>query len=246
MMENKDIPMLIKKVVYIFWSTEKEKKKIHPKRRRFTSSSTSPTLWSLILLYNPFFPQTILPLSLSLYRLSEILLRAFFCGSKMNQYNAFVSREEMMGLDRSNDLVVCPKPRRVGVLANNLTRPLRLHMSQAAADLCDSEAGAELLDIIRRKEDNGTIGPYFLGSPPSRAANPLAQDARFRDEKINPLSPNSPLLQPNSSTAFPSPSPSSSRGCVRMKFGLKPPAVRVEGFDCLNRDRQSSSIPAMA
>lgn len=47
----------------------------------------------------------------------------------MNQYNAFVSREEeMMGLDRSNDLVVCPKPRRVGVLANNLTRPLRLHM----------------------------------------------------------------------------------------------------------------------
>ncbi|XP_033138818.1 uncharacterized protein LOC103847525 [Brassica rapa] len=165
----------------------------------------------------------------------------------MNQYNAFVSREEeMMGLDRSNDLVVCPKPRRVGVLANNLTRPLRLHMSQAAADLCDSEAGAELLDIIRRKEDNVTIGPYFLGSPPSRAANPLAQDARFRDEKINPLSPNSPLLQPNSSTAFPSPSPSSSRGCVRMKFGLKPPAVRVEGFDCLNRDRQSSSIPAMA
>ncbi|KAF2536283.1 hypothetical protein F2Q68_00022664 [Brassica cretica] len=174
----------------------------------------------------------------------------------MNQYNAqqkaSVSREEMMGLDRSNDLVVCPKPRRVGVLANNLTRPLRLHMSQAAADLCDSEAGAELLDIIRRKEDNGTIGPYFLGSPPSRAANPLAQDARFRDEKINPLSPNSPLLQPNSSTGFPSPSPStsssssSSRGCVRMKFGLKPPAVRVEGFDCLNRDRQSSSIPAMA
>ncbi|KAH0860732.1 hypothetical protein HID58_088993 [Brassica napus] len=171
----------------------------------------------------------------------------------MNQYNAqqnaFVSGEEMMGLDRSNDLVICPKPRRVGVLANNLTRPLRLHMSQAAADLCDSEAGAELLDIIRRKEDNGTIGPYFLGSPPSRAANPLAQDARFRDEKINPLSPNSPLLQPNSSTGFPSPSPStssSSRGCVRMKFGLKPPAVRVEGFDCLNRDRQSSSIPAMA
>ncbi|KAL0735773.1 hypothetical protein Bca4012_011983 [Brassica carinata] len=174
----------------------------------------------------------------------------------MNQYNlqqnAFMSREEMMGLDRNSkeDLVVCPKPRRVA----NLIRPLRLHMSQAAADLCDSKAGAELLDIIRRKEDNGTtIGqspPYFPGSPPSRAANPLAQDARFRDEKlIDPLSPNSPFLQPNSSTAFPSPSTSSSsssRGCVRMKFGLKPPAVRVEGFDCLNRDRQSSSIPAMA
>lgn len=53
----------------------------------------------------------------------------------MNQYNlqqknnAFMSRreEEMMGLDRSNkeDLVVCPKPRRVGLL---VTRPLRLHV----------------------------------------------------------------------------------------------------------------------
>ncbi|CAH2072632.1 unnamed protein product [Thlaspi arvense] len=177
------------------------------------------------------------------------------------QQNAFMSREEMMGFDRK-DLVVCPKPRRVGLLANSVIRPLRLHMSQAAADLCDSKAGAELLDIIRRKEDNGTIGqllsssvssspPYFPGSPPSRAANPLAQDARFRDEKLNPVSPNSPFLQPNSSTGFPSPSPSSSssssaRGCVRMKFGLKPPAVRVEGFDCLNRDRQNSSIPAMA
>ncbi|CAH8387723.1 unnamed protein product [Eruca vesicaria subsp. sativa] len=180
----------------------------------------------------------------------------------MNQYNfqqnAFMSREEMMGFDRSSskeDLVVCPKPQRV---ANLIRCPLRLHMSQtAAADLCDAKAGAELLDIIRRK-DNGTIGqlvssspPYFPGSPPSRAANPLAQDARFRDEKVNQLSPNSPFLQLNSSSAFPSPSPSSassssSRGCVRMKFGLKQPAVRVEGFDCLNRDRQSSSIPAMA
>lgn len=111
--------------------------------------------------------------------------------------------------------------------------------------------------------NNGPIGqllssspvsssPYFPGSPPSRAANPLAQDARFRDvEKLSPVSPNSPFLQPNSATAFPSPSASSSssssasssRGCVRMKFGLKPPAVRVEGFECLN---QNSGIPAMA
>ncbi|KAF2563885.1 hypothetical protein F2Q70_00014375 [Brassica cretica] len=117
-----------------------------------------------------------------------------------------------------------------------------------ATDLCDSKAGAELLDIIRRKEeDNGTIGqllsssppPYFPGSPP------LAQDARFRDEKLTPVSPNSSFLHPNSSsTSFPS--PFSSRGCRRMKFGLAPPAVRVEGFDCLSRERQNSSIPAMA
>jgi hypothetical protein len=31
-----------------------------------------------------------------------------------------------------------------------------------------------------------------------------------------------------------------------MSFGLKPAAVRVEGFDCLNRDRQNSSVPAVA
>lgn len=41
------------------------------------------------------------------------------------QNAAFMSREEMMGFD-CNDLVVCPKPRRVGV--GLLIRPLRLHM----------------------------------------------------------------------------------------------------------------------
>ncbi|KAL0885366.1 hypothetical protein Bca101_009348 [Brassica carinata] len=56
-----------------------------------------------------------------------------------------MSGEEMMGFDRK-DLVVCPQG-----LANSLIRPPRLHMSQAAADLCDSKAGAELLDIIRIK-----------------------------------------------------------------------------------------------
>ena len=38
-----------------------------------------------------------------------------------------MSREETMGFDR-NDLVVCPKPRRVGLLANNLILPFKLHM----------------------------------------------------------------------------------------------------------------------
>ncbi|XP_021296495.1 uncharacterized protein LOC110425794 [Herrania umbratica] len=170
------------------------------------------------------------------------------------QQNATVSAyEEMRGLISISDhqkggSVVCPKPRRIGVLANNPIRPLRLHMSHQA-EVSDSKAGAELLDIILKKEDFGTeqsatqvasSPPFFCGSPPSRAANPLVQDARFGDERLAALS----TLQ------IPSPSsPSSSArkgGCVRMKFGLKPAAVRVEGFDCLNRDRQNSSIPAMA
>lgn len=85
--------------------------------------------------------------------------------------------------------------------------------------------------------------PYFSGSPPSRAANPLIQDARFGDEKLTPLQV--PVVP--SPSGLPSPSSSARKaGCTRMKFGLKPATVRVEGFDCLNRDRQNSSIPAMA
>ncbi|XWS75468.1 hypothetical protein CRYUN_Cryun01aG0091100 [Craigia yunnanensis] len=170
------------------------------------------------------------------------------------QQNAAVSAyEEIRGLisipdNQKGGPVVCPKPRRIGVLANNPIRPLRLHMSHQA-EVSDLKAGAELLDIILKKEDLGTeqsatqvasSPPYFCGSPPSRTANPLVQDARFGDERLATLS----TLQ------IPSPSsPSSSArkgGFVRMKFGLKPATVRVEGFDCLNRDRLNSSISAMA
>ncbi|CAN7037846.1 unnamed protein product, partial [Brassica rapa subsp. trilocularis] len=177
------------------------------------------------------------------------------------QQNAFMSRE---------DLVVFPKPRRVGLLSNNIIRPLRFHMryTQKASSFFFSSFSDSLLIItnfvlicvilkvvlsfstlfVERAVTIIIPTTLFPGSPPSRAVNPLAQDARFRDEKLTPVSPNSPFLHPSSSSdSFPSPSSSSSsRGCGRMKFGLKPPAVRVEGFDCLNRDRQNSSIPAMA
>ncbi|XVF20810.1 hypothetical protein REPUB_Repub12eG0034700 [Reevesia pubescens] len=174
------------------------------------------------------------------------------------QQNAAVSAyEEMRGLMSTYDHqmagpVVCPKPRRIGVLANNPMKPLRLHMSHQA-EVSDSKACAELLEIILNKEDLGTeqsatqvasSPPFFCGSPPSRAANPLAKDARFGDERLAAFS----ALQIPSPSSPSSSSSSSARkgGCVRMKFGLKPAAVRVEGFDCLNRDRQNSSIPAMA
>ncbi|XP_015869877.1 uncharacterized protein LOC107407161 isoform X2 [Ziziphus jujuba] len=169
------------------------------------------------------------------------------------QQNVFVACEEMTRgpalVSDPKDPVVCPKPRRVGILSNNMLKPLRLHMSQQS-ELCDSKAGSELLDIILMKEGFGaeqsagyvaSSPPYFCGSPPSRAANPLVQDARFGDEK--PL----PALPFASPSGLSSPSSAARKGgCVRMKYGLKPAAVRVEGFDCLNRDRQNSSIPAMA
>lgn len=177
----------------------------------------------------------------------------------MNHFNlqqsaAVSAYEELRGLISISDHqkggpVVCPKPRRIGALTNSPIRPLRLHMSHQAEGN-DLKAGAELLDIILKKEDLGTeqsatheasSPPYFCGSPPTRAANPLVQDDRFGDERF---------AAALSTFHVPSPSsPSSSArkgGCVRMKFGLKPATVRVEGFDCLNRDRQNSSIPAMA
>ena len=88
--------------------------------------------------------------------------------------------------------------------------------------------------------------PFFCGSPPSRVANPLIQDARFGDEKIiTPLSQLSPNLPPSGLSSS-SPSSSSRKGgCIRANFGSKP-AVRVEGFDCLDRDRRNCSIPALA
>ncbi|KAL5550586.1 hypothetical protein UlMin_000762 [Ulmus minor] len=170
------------------------------------------------------------------------------------QQNAFMGGDEMRVsslVSDPKDPVVCPKPRRVGTLSNNAPRPLRLHIS-SQSELCDSKAGADLLDLILMKYNGAEQSmtqlassppPFFCGSPLSRAANPLTQDARFKDEKVAsfqafPFPPPSSFTSPSSSTR--------KGGCVRMNFGLKPTAVRVEGFDCLNRDCQNSSIPAMA
>lgn len=146
------------------------------------------------------------------------------------------------------DAVVCPKPRRVSPI-----RPFRWHHVSHQQDLCDARAGAELLDIILPK-GGGSVDqsavqvasspPFFCGSPPSRVSNPLIQDARFGDEKVTPISPRA-IPIPSGLASSPS---SSARkgGCVsRANFGHNP-AVRVEGFDCLDRDRRNCSIPALA
>lgn len=144
--------------------------------------------------------------------------------------------------------VVCPKPRRVGFV-NDQIRPLRLPVNHQM-EMGDSKAGAELLDLILTKGGYGCSGgerqgyqvasspPFFCGSPPSRASNPVIQDAQFGNDKITSLAP-----------APPSPSSSSARtggGFVRTKFGHIPAAVRIEGFDCLSRDRRNCSISAVA
>ncbi|XP_061339458.1 uncharacterized protein LOC133286120 [Gastrolobium bilobum] len=171
--------------------------------------------------------------------------------------NVVASCEDMNG----RDPVICPKPRRVGLfnfaVTDHPARALRWHLS-CQAEPCDSKSsGSNPLDTILTKEGDCDIEqscplvasspPFFCGSPPSRVANPLIQDARFGDENFSPLSPSSWVVIPSPSSGLP-PSPSSSArkgGCVRSNFGSNP-AVRVEGFDCLDRDRRNCSIPALA
>ncbi|KAM7484569.1 hypothetical protein LguiA_000578 [Lonicera macranthoides] len=177
------------------------------------------------------------------------------------QRNTFPACEEMrttvtvsVSISDKRDTMVCPKPRRVGIYdtVNDPIRPMRWLMSHQS-ELCDSKAGTELLDIILAKGGYGaeqsctqaaSSPPFFSGSPPSRVSNPLIQDARFGDEKITPISP---LSIPIPSGVSSSPSSSSRKGgCVRANFGSKP-AVRIEGFDCLDRDnRRNCSIPTLA
>ncbi|XP_047972684.1 uncharacterized protein LOC125215339 isoform X2 [Salvia hispanica] len=127
--------------------------------------------------------------------------------------------------------VVCPKPRRAGASNfGNSVLPLRCHLRNGA-EAFDSRAGAELLDLTLCKEGFQGEGfttvssspPFFFGSPPCRAQNPLAQDAHFRVQKHSPSA-----SSPSDSASLP---PSHSR----VKFGHKQAAVRVEGFDCQSR-----------
>ncbi|CAK9167845.1 unnamed protein product [Ilex paraguariensis] len=133
--------------------------------------------------------------------------------------------------------VVCPKPRRLGGFnpsINDHIRPSRCHINYQTG-VYEAKAGTEVLDIIFTKGSYGvekpntlvaSSPPFFSGSPPSRASNPVIQDSNFGVDKLGQLAP---ALEA-------SPSPSSARknggGCVRAKFSHKPAAVRIEGFNC--------------
>ncbi|XP_073272313.1 uncharacterized protein [Primulina huaijiensis] len=139
--------------------------------------------------------------------------------------------EDPMAMGR----VVCPKPRRVGPYnLNSSIMPLRFRIRNDV-EVSDSITGDELLDLILRKDYKAeqcaalpSSPPFFFGSPPCRAANPVVQDSHFRVEPraSNCFSPSNPAL---SSSAHP-----------KVGFEKKQAAIRVEGFDC-----QSSRV-AMA
>ncbi|KAK9934742.1 hypothetical protein M0R45_021876 [Rubus argutus] len=129
----------------------------------------------------------------------------------MQQSSALSVCEEMR---TARDSVVCPKPRRFGLLNANFhdpVRSLRWHVGHQG-EFCDSKAGSDPLDCILTK---GVEQFSFteIGSPHPFLAG------RHRAENGG--------------------------GCVRAGFGSKP-TVRVEGFDCLDRDRRNCSIPSLA
>ncbi|XP_073306133.1 uncharacterized protein [Primulina huaijiensis] len=166
------------------------------------------------------------------------------------QHNYSVAREEMRGSAavsgggsvEGRETVICPKPRRLGL--NHTTLYDHYPMTPCRWHICrqqEAEAAAnEVLDIILAKGNCGadqsvsqiaSSPPFFPGSPPRRVSNPLIQDARFVDEKLATVAPRAiPII---------------SGRFVQKSFGDNP-AVRVEGFDCLDKDRRHRHIPALA
>ncbi|KAK7271254.1 hypothetical protein RJT34_26994 [Clitoria ternatea] len=175
------------------------------------------------------------------------------CGYQ--QKKALTTCEDM----RKMESVICPKPRRLNHSTFDIhhTRPFRPpfinHQSEMEED---SGVGAELLDIIlpkgscypeRAGGQMASSPPFFCGSPPSRASNPVIQDEQFGVGNNNNYNYNYNNNNGNFGQFSLAPSsPSSARGCVRVKFGHTPATVRIEGFDCLSRDRRNCSISAVA
>jgi len=154
----------------------------------------------------------------------------------MGRLRAAIMREKS-----EEEVVICPKPRRLGLVNHpspDLPKPLRWQRSHTT-EHNELSAGIEILDIFLSKSgcsDSSNLGcsplgcspPYFCGSPPSRVDNPLVHDVQFIHQRVS--SSPSAISKPKS--------------CVRQSLGSSP-AIRIEGFDCLDRDTRCS-IPAMA
>lgn len=158
------------------------------------------------------------------------------CVGEIRRGDSFINSSSMAVYHSS---VVCPKPRR---LVNvNVNGPINIRPSRVVhatttsnyqMEASESRAGTELLDLILTKGNNGaeklnfqvaSSPPFFNGSPPVRASNPVIQDEQFRIGKImSPLSPSMEALAKNGSGG--------SSG--RVKCVNKPAPVRIEGFEC--------------
>ncbi|PKA63525.1 hypothetical protein AXF42_Ash005420 [Apostasia shenzhenica] len=152
------------------------------------------------------------------------------------QQNAFAASGDVLIAGDRKPPVLCPKPRRI------VPRALRWQSSHHAQPY-DSDPRVEFLDFFLSKGGESlSMSPPFCGSPPTRAANPVVRDARFGEDR-----PVGPLPLPATVAGGSPMSPRGNGACSRTKFGLKPAAVRIEGFDCLDRGRRRGcSITAVA
>ncbi|KAL7209576.1 hypothetical protein ACSBR1_031182 [Camellia fascicularis] len=98
--------------------------------------------------------------------------------------NAFMSpNQEIIGSVFVPDWkgsVVCPIPRRVALLTNNPMRSLRCHVSHQA-EVFDSKAGAELLDIILKKAIFESMGHFVDGLKCSGGFHSLMPKAYIKE-----------------------------------------------------------------
>ncbi|KAG0450009.1 hypothetical protein HPP92_026979 [Vanilla planifolia] len=129
--------------------------------------------------------------------------------------------------DAAQRRVICPRPRRIYPTTVLPFRP---------AEDADPKPVNDLFAALLQKQSD-QVPSFFCGSPPTRYDNPVVHDARFGDAvPIEPV-PVDPAFNGSGSRS----------GCARVRYGLTPAAVRIEGFDCLDRDRsRSRGIPAVA
>ncbi|XAR51285.1 hypothetical protein NMG60_11005879 [Bertholletia excelsa] len=164
-------------------------------------------------------------------------------GREMNHFVPHNNKQGTVGgISGPSISVACPRPRRIGALnpfplvSQQIVSTIRSVNDRSLTEIADSVAG-EVLDVILT-EDSCSAGksnalvasspPFFFGTPPSRASNPLIRDLQFCSHDYAP-SPQASFL------AMPSPSTSRKSGsCTPITFGQKPAAVRIEGFNCFS------------
>lgn len=135
--------------------------------------------------------------------------------------------------DSFEEEVFCPKPQRKTLISycpHELVKPIRQWQSPSP-HIPECEGGSEILEIFLNKNGGespsfGCSPPYSLGSPPSRAGNPIVHDVQFCHQRSPPMALmdqktlNEPTL------------PAS-------------PSVRIEGFDC-SKQGSRLRVPSIA
>ncbi|KAL5699524.1 hypothetical protein ACHQM5_030411 [Ranunculus cassubicifolius] len=102
-------------------------------------------------------------------------MEAIEVSSRMHQKNLVEEMKEFRKLRTAfmmekcmgkNEIVMCPKPRRQN--------------TRQCGDPMELRVGSELSDILMNKASP----PYYSVSPPTRANNPVIQDARFHEQMV--------------------------------------------------------------